>query len=328
MSDQSDFEAPHSMLGYIYQVRYALLLALKKIEEVEDPDQCIISIENLDDILFEKKGDPFELLQTKYHGSPGNLTDRSTDLWKTIRVWSEFSKSTPENQNEAVFSLISTENAENDSLASLLSTAPDKRDTTAALNRMREICEETTNASNKAAYASFRALSDVQQEKMISSSHIICNSPDITQVDALMKRKIRMSVQQEHVDAFISRLEGRWFREVIDELSSSPRQGINLGDIIEIVDELRPQFLPNNLPVDFETMDPAIIDAENDDRIFVQQLRLIGAKGSVLETAIVNYYRAYEQRSRWARENLTKPGEVKAYLDKLQDEWNDLPPII
>lgn len=64
------------------------------------------------------------------------------------------------------------------------------------------------------------------------------------------------------------------------------------------------------------------MDLEGDSRIFVEQLRLINAPNSVIEFAIINYYRAYEQRSRWLRENLVKPGEVGKYLARLTDEWN------
>jgi len=36
---------------------------------------------------------------------------------------------------------------------------------------------------------------------------------------------------------------------------------------------------------------------------------------------VINYYRAFEQRSRWSRESLVKPGELKKYEDLLKDEW-------
>jgi len=64
----NQFDASASALGYIYQVRYALLAALKKMQEVEDPDLYYVSIEKLDDVAFDKKGSPEELLQMKYHG--------------------------------------------------------------------------------------------------------------------------------------------------------------------------------------------------------------------------------------------------------------------
>ncbi len=65
MAKKSQFDASASLLGYLYQVRYGLYLALKKLPEVDDPEQYHISIEKLGDIGFDKEGTATELLQTK-----------------------------------------------------------------------------------------------------------------------------------------------------------------------------------------------------------------------------------------------------------------------
>jgi hypothetical protein len=64
------------------------------------------------------------------------------------------------------------------------------------------------------------------------------------------------------------------------------------------------------------------IDTENDPRLFVAQLREIGLSSSRIRSAILDYYRAYEQRSAWAREHLLVSGEVEEYEDCLTDEWS------
>jgi len=84
MPKQSSFSAVDSLTGYLYQVRYALLDALRR---AKDDVRFSVSIETLDDIVFESDGQPVELLQAKHHSKPANLTDTSTDLWKTIRIW-------------------------------------------------------------------------------------------------------------------------------------------------------------------------------------------------------------------------------------------------
>jgi hypothetical protein len=40
-----------------------------------------------------------------------------------------------------------------------------------------------------------------------------------------------------------------------------------------------------------------------------------------LQNAIIDYYRAFEQRSSWARENLLISNEVEEYENRLVDEW-------
>lgn len=328
MAEKNIFDATPSALGYIYQVRYALLLALKKIAEANDPDDCFISIEKLDDIAFEENGNPAELLQAKYHGSSGNLTDRSADLWKTVRVWSELIVSHEVSPNEAAFTLLTTESALPGTIANYLGTNDEARNIPAALIAMRGISQETQNATNKKAYDAFTALEPWEQEGLLNSTYVIANSPDIIEVEEKIKRQIRLSASAQHVDVFTSRLEGIWFKRVIEIMSSDDQSAISIGELVNIIDDLRSQFLPGNLPSDFDDLDPEEIDIENDERTFVEQLRLIGANNRVIRIAIVNYYRACEQRSRWSRENLVKPGELKKYLSRLKDEWENQSSLI
>jgi len=45
VNQKSEFDASASMLGYLYQIRFGLYLSLKKLPEVDDPEQFNISIE-------------------------------------------------------------------------------------------------------------------------------------------------------------------------------------------------------------------------------------------------------------------------------------------
>ena len=86
----SQHDASSSALGYLYQCRYALLLALQK---GDDPNLCM-SIEKLDDVAFhESPTTPTlarECLQFKHKTSrAGGLGDSSPDIWKTLKIWAE-----------------------------------------------------------------------------------------------------------------------------------------------------------------------------------------------------------------------------------------------
>lgn len=320
MDSKNIFDATASALGYIYQVRYALFLALQKITISDNPDNCYISIEVIDDIAFEKDGTPYELLQAKYHGPSGNVGDRSSDLWKTMRIWCEMIKNDELSSDETTFTLLTTESAANESIASYLGINS-TRDVEKALEKMIGIASETTNATNQKSYDAFNELESWQQRSLLSSVYVITNAPDIITVEKQIQQYVRMSTSQQHVGAFTTRLEGIWFKRVIEVMTSNSEHSINLGELVSIIDELRPQFLPGNLPTDYESSLPDSIDVHNDDRVFIEQLRLIGANDSIIKTAIINYYRAFEQRSRWSRDNLVKPGEIRRYIDKLRDEW-------
>jgi hypothetical protein len=73
-------------------------------------------------------------------------------------------------------------------------------------------------------------------------------------------------------------------------------------------------------------MDQGILDEEIDstlyeDRVFVRQVKLVGIGNRRILAAIRDYYRAFEQRSRWIREDLLLIGELDSYEKLLREEW-------
>ena len=83
MTGANKLSAADSALGYLYQVRVALLWSLRRLESEND---FAVSLETLDDVFFQKQGGaPAELLQTKHHlKQKAALTDGSPDLWKSL----------------------------------------------------------------------------------------------------------------------------------------------------------------------------------------------------------------------------------------------------
>jgi hypothetical protein len=77
-STHSKYSATASLVGYLYQCRLALLETLKRLKT--NPS-LTVSIETLDDVVFENEGTPTEIIQVKHHiNRQANLTDASTDL--------------------------------------------------------------------------------------------------------------------------------------------------------------------------------------------------------------------------------------------------------
>src|SRR5690606_28556308 len=102
-SMNSIFSAKEPNLGYLYQVRYGLLLIVS-----EQNQEAKLLIEQIDDISIETPS-VLEVYQTKLHiNSVANLTNASTDLWKTIRVWSEGIVSGQLDPDNCIFNLITT----------------------------------------------------------------------------------------------------------------------------------------------------------------------------------------------------------------------------
>jgi hypothetical protein len=108
-------------------------------------------------------------------------------------------------------------------------------------------------------------------------------------------------VSREHIEHFVERLEGWWFGVIVKALTGVGSNAIPVLAIDNRLDELREEFRRNSLPVDYGgKTPPASVIAELDRRPFVRQLRRIEIGNMRVEYAIRDYYRASEQRSKWA----------------------------
>lgn len=84
MASASHDAAP-SAVGYPHQTWWALVELLRS--GADRPDAAI-TLELHDDVAWEQAGNPTQLLQVKHHQQTQRaLTDASTDLWRTLRVW-------------------------------------------------------------------------------------------------------------------------------------------------------------------------------------------------------------------------------------------------
>jgi len=128
---------------------------------------------------------------------------------------------------------------------------------------------------------------------------------------------------RKHREFVFERLEGWWNDAVIKQLDGTRMEGIFGYEVSDKLSSFAEEYKADHLPITFRGKTPADeIDTATDPRLFVDQLRAIGISSSRIRSAIMDYYRAFEQRSAWARENLLVSGEVEEYEDRLADEWN------
>lgn len=308
-------EAASQMIGYLYQVRYAMLLLL----ENENPS-FKISIEKFDDIAFEDGYSPVEMIQSKHHGTAGSLTDRSVDLWKTIKVWLDQTKEMPSLLNNCKFLIITTEIAGKGSAASMLKK--ENRDEDKAIQILKAIAEEHGNAELKTIYDTFLAIDQKQLSSLFKSVEVVDGAPNIVDLSDRIKKLIRLSCYPGYEDNVMNQVEGWWFELAVKALSSTDHTMIDYTSLRNKIVSIGDQYRVDDLPIE-EWFLEEISDEElaSDNRTFIQQLRLINESNAVLRRAIKNYYRAYQQRSSWAREELLLPNELEDYEKRLIDEW-------
>jgi hypothetical protein len=313
---ETDFSAKGPSLGYYFQIRYGLHLLLNH----EGSDESRLFFENLDDIEITELNQN-DLYQTKFHiKNSVNLTDRSADLWKTIRVWAESIKNGNITLSESKFTLITTAQCTSESVFGKLREGI--IDSKKAVNELLEICKET-NETNLKGYRAFSGLSDYEQKELIERIVILDSTLNFDALEDQIKKRLRFNVDPINMTSLFERLEGWWFATSINQLNSDGIKIIDLAALRNKIVDITSTLTSDNLPIDFDTKinisETEFIDFT--ERGFVKELSGIGINKSSLKNAISDYLRTFKQRSKWIRENLLDPDDEHKYEEKLYQEW-------
>lgn len=317
---KSTFSAADPTLGYLYQVRVALLWALRRMRAGSD---FLISLETLDDVTFEAigAGSPPDLLQTKHHRSrEAALTDASPDLWKSLRIYFDghATKSIPAGAN---FHLMTTGIAPEGSAASKLRFS--SRDVDAAISLLTTTAQSSQSKANAAAYAAFLKESVAVRKTIVDSLIVLDGAPTIAGLDADLRTEVFWAAEKGHHDAFLERLEGWWLRRIIKQLHTTGDRVLS-AEVETQMSDLREQFKQDALPIDDDLLEFVLdeaTEAAHASSTFVRQLELVKAGKKRIAAAIRDFYRAFEQRSRWLRNELLMIGELEKYAKRLTEEW-------
>lgn len=319
----TDFSAKEPSLGYYYQILYGLYLLLSKNIS---PD-ITFHLENLDDIDIEQLNSN-NVFQTKLHiKSKAQLSDRNTDFWKTIRIWSKLIKEQEafHNNKPIIFTLITTAKINDASFIKAFSTHS-KEERTIALNKMRVICNEQSSAAhNIKGYQSFTSLTENQQLKLINSIYIVDSALSISETKEQIKEQFQNCILPKYLDNFSNKVIGWWFIQCIDILNNH-KESISSQELSIMINDLRDEYRKDDLPNDFpRTLKISTTTLERSkQKTFVMQLMLISESDDVIKEAISDYRRAFNQQSKWIRDGLAGFNEFARFQDDLQDYWQRL----
>ncbi len=157
---------------------------------------------------------------------------------------------------------------------------------------------------------------------MLDNIYIIDKSPNITDLEQDILHEMRLTTRPEHKELIFERIEGWWHQRVINYLVNEENEPLSFTEFNSKLNDIREQFNKDNLPIDFPR--PMQLEEEDvpiDDRIFIEQLRIIMLGDIRIHKAISDYYRAFQQRSIWVREDLLLSDELEIYEERLVDEW-------
>ena len=314
----STFGASASMVGYLYQVRIALLWAIRR-SRVSD---FIVSIETLDDVSFEVGGEPATVLQAKHSlNAAATLTDLSPELWKTLRVWMVGLASGEVPTDTARF-LVSTAEAPEGSACAALKIDGSARNIAEAAKRLKHAATTSSNSELKTAFGAYLVLDEAEREQLLSSIYVVPAQPDAAAILKQLQAEL-YHVSLHHQDLSVQMLEGWWFKRVLHELVH-PNGGIPRAEIDAQISEIQESLKSDSLPID-EELDVLMVALDQlpefSARPFYKQVELVGGSQLRIRNAITSYLQAFRQRSAWTRHDLLFDADLQKYDKRLYAEW-------
>jgi hypothetical protein len=330
VGEAADFSAADSFIGYIYQCEYALYRMLDRDNPLER-----ISVETLDDVVEGGAGSPEALLQLKHHSTGAKaLTDKSPDVWKTIRVWCDHIKKKKVDPASTGFFLLTTSVASGGSSLALF-LAPEgtaSRDVVAGLATVTSLAEEISSTPGvdvksptfKGASA-FLGLSASERMDLIRNMRIVTAQPVITDLRKRIIDRLNLSgITKPHLGDFCTSVVGWWYWAVVETMTIKGSTYIEREQIEAKLGDLVTYFVASALPA----FDDLVQPTEGDlsplySRLFVAQMALLGmgANNSAVAGAVIDYYRAEGHIKRWMEQLRLSPNELKAFEADLEGIW-------
>lgn len=318
---ESKFSATPSILGILYQLKEALHNLL-----ITDDEDSILFIEKSDDILIKEEGNKkvFEIKNHDHSKNQNKLSLKSSDLWKSLRIWTTLFLDQSLSRDKMEFFLITTEVA-SDEISPLING--DEEGIKEILLKLEEIAKNEPNKSLRESYKKFLEIKE--KYSFIKKINILDSSPGIVNIDEKILKALKYSIRQEHSTPFLNQLFGWWNKLVQNHLINDSKDPILKREVINKIHSLRDEYSLDSLPTsEFKSAIPSEIDPDNDDRIFVQQLKHIDLSMKRIEHSIIDYYRAFNQRQKWIENLLVGSEELKDYETILIEEWERIRELI
>lgn len=313
----SNHQASEQLVGYLYQVRYALKLLLD-----HDDSNIQISIEKFDDVAFEKEGRPEELIQLKHHiKKKGSLTDSSIDLWRTLKVWIDLAYECPDIINYSKFIIITTEVASNESATYYLKDN-ENRNPQKAYKQLKDFCNKSNSKEKQKYFQSFLRADMSTTEKIINNIYVIDGAQNIVDIEKNIRRSLRYTCIPKFEAQVCERIEGWWYKKAIEMLCSDKPVCITQSQLREFIVSVSQEYADDNLPIDdIDISDLQKSYLNTNEKVFCEQLRLICVSSNRMQVALRDYYRAFRQRANWVRSGLLYLKDLDKYEELLIDEW-------
>lgn len=311
------FTATGAAAGFVYQIRYALLTLARLASS--DPGASI-TIEHLDDIEVAT-GRGGTRIQTKHHLGDVSLTDRSPEIWKTLRIWAEQVAADDSLPEQTLFLLVTTAEAPVGSIASLLREI--HRDIVTAQRRLDDVAVDQPSEVNRPGCKAWLSLTGTTRGRLLAAIRVIDGSENNVDIARALEGTFYWAARTEDMRRRIVReVEGWWANRVAVHFSTTGDR-IGAAELDERVRTIAELLRPDDLPLP-EGLEQTVATLTEDDevRILVRQLRLLEYSDVVVVRALTDFFRAETVISEAMRERLYFLAELTRYHGLLKDEWD------
>lgn len=218
----NEHTAGPQLIGFDYQFYYFMYLIL----DLNSGEK--IGFEVLDDIHIELANGSVELLQTKHtvqktaKGEIVNLTERDSDLWKTISNWILFlnnSENKNEYLNKTIFKLVTNKSINNNTFfENIIKFQRNEIKVKAFSDYIKNLHSDTDSVDIKNQIGSLKKLDDKTKSKFLNQIQIISEPENI--INLVKKRIHKLIVKEERVDdvynSLLSNMQLDKFLTIID----------------------------------------------------------------------------------------------------------------
>lgn len=318
MSDStgSKHSAPGQALGYVHQVGWALIELIRHGAAADRE----LRLETIDDVSWhDATGSPLQALQVKHHQGSGSLSDKSVDLWRTIKVWLDDPHLLDPTGPQLV--LATTQSVAEGSALGLLGA--EGRDVERARKQLDQAAKDSDNDTTATARQAWLKTSESLRGGLCDRLVVRWKQGTADQLAPLVRDALGdLALPLGHrADVFVQVLLGWWWQVAVDLLNGS-RRGITRVEAHLRLEDFREQFSTRSLPITIDREEgPTSPDADR-ERTFSHQLAWIGASDQLLLLAVRDYYRAYAQMQDWVDNRLADMSELQDYERRLVHEWS------
>lgn len=237
--EQSKRSAADIFAAFEYQWNYFILILLKATDET-----TTVSFELLDDV-DKQTGESATLYQIKHSvqknakGKTVTLSDRDTDLWKTLSNWMKFIDDQPEMLDNASFILVTNKNISNNKFVKALTSYQENHNLAALKSALIEIKNsskkdhtESNDASKKRGIEVSKVISDLLDFTNLDvflNKILISQTEDILKDEIKQLMKTRMVLNEHRLDWVYSQLMSSLKDDAIERIEKRQPVSYNGG---------------------------------------------------------------------------------------------------